>query len=202
MKDKGKMVKSQKSGFKKRNGSGFRSYDKSSETRIKRHLVLVLKITPHISPSLCVLLVQEHLHFLERKKEKQANFKIFSEILRINHTRTRKIAMADQLTDDQISEFKEAFSLFDKDGDGQILSPLSDVSFFIIRSTSLLVQRFRCLSYDFSLFGKCFAFWFFVLKMKIILFHWWSFLGYQNFYLYLFVHRWVAKKALGKKINK
>ena len=31
--------------------------------------------------------------------------------------------MADQLTDDQISEFKEAFSLFDKDGDGNI--PLS-----------------------------------------------------------------------------
>ena len=26
--------------------------------------------------------------------------------------------MADQLSDDQISEFKEAFSLFDKDGDG------------------------------------------------------------------------------------
>jgi calmodulin len=26
--------------------------------------------------------------------------------------------MADQLTEDQISEFKEAFSLFDKDGDG------------------------------------------------------------------------------------
>lgn len=30
--------------------------------------------------------------------------------------------MADQLTDDQISEFKEAFSLFDKDGDGFSLS--------------------------------------------------------------------------------
>ncbi|KAJ6947872.1 calmodulin [Populus alba x Populus x berolinensis] len=28
--------------------------------------------------------------------------------------------MADQLTEDQISEFKEAFSLFDKDGDGCI----------------------------------------------------------------------------------
>ncbi|WJX59207.1 calmodulin-like 3 [Trifolium repens] len=28
--------------------------------------------------------------------------------------------MADQLTDEQISEFKEAFSLFDKDGDGCI----------------------------------------------------------------------------------
>lgn len=26
--------------------------------------------------------------------------------------------MANQLTDEQISEFKEAFSLFDKDGDG------------------------------------------------------------------------------------
>jgi len=30
--------------------------------------------------------------------------------------------MADQLTDDQIAEFKEAFSLFDKDGDGKISS--------------------------------------------------------------------------------
>eukprot|EP01018_Ginkgo_biloba_P008250 Gb_30717 [translate_table: standard] len=29
-------------------------------------------------------------------------------------------AMADQLTEDQIAEFKEAFSLFDKDGDGCI----------------------------------------------------------------------------------
>ena len=46
--------------------------------------------------------------------------------------------MADQLTDDQISEFKEAFSLFDKDGDGQILSPLSDVSFFLLLSDLLI----------------------------------------------------------------
>ena len=28
--------------------------------------------------------------------------------------------MADQLTEEQIAEFKEAFSLFDKDGDGCI----------------------------------------------------------------------------------
>ena len=28
--------------------------------------------------------------------------------------------MADQLTEEQIAEFKEAFSLFDKDGDGSI----------------------------------------------------------------------------------
>jgi Ca2+-binding EF-hand superfamily protein len=30
------------------------------------------------------------------------------------------IQMADQLTEEQIAEFKEAFSLFDKDGDGTI----------------------------------------------------------------------------------
>jgi hypothetical protein len=35
------------------------------------------------------------------------------------------IAMADQLTDDQIAEFKEAFSLFDKDSDGMAPLPLS-----------------------------------------------------------------------------
>ena len=29
--------------------------------------------------------------------------------------------MADQLTEEQIAEFKEAFSLFDKDGDGKLL---------------------------------------------------------------------------------
>ena len=28
--------------------------------------------------------------------------------------------MADQLTEEQIAEFKEAFTLFDKDGDGYI----------------------------------------------------------------------------------
>jgi len=28
------------------------------------------------------------------------------------------LAQADQLTDEQIAEFKEAFALFDKDGDG------------------------------------------------------------------------------------
>ena len=40
--------------------------------------------------------------------------------------------MADQLTEEQIAEFKEAFSLFDKDGDGKfghsplIFHPLSN----------------------------------------------------------------------------
>ena len=36
--------------------------------------------------------------------------------------------MADQLTDDQIAEFKEAFSLFDKDGDGIPHSPALSLS--------------------------------------------------------------------------
>ena len=32
---------------------------------------------------------------------------------------TKTLTMADQLTEEQIAEFKEAFSLFDKDGDGE-----------------------------------------------------------------------------------
>ena len=32
--------------------------------------------------------------------------------------------MADQLTEEQIAEFKEAFSLFDKDGDGEFARAL------------------------------------------------------------------------------
>ncbi|WZY99079.1 hypothetical protein YC2023_071408 [Brassica napus] len=35
--------------------------------------------------------------------------------------------MADQLTDDQISEFKEAFSLFDKDGDDAVDCKILDM---------------------------------------------------------------------------
>ncbi|KAL4575066.1 hypothetical protein LXL04_021907 [Taraxacum kok-saghyz] len=33
--------------------------------------------------------------------------------------------MGDQLTDDQISEFKEVFSLFDKEGDGHGMEPIT-----------------------------------------------------------------------------
>ena len=35
--------------------------------------------------------------------------------------------MADQLTEEQIAEFKEAFSLFDKDGDGTITTKVGAV---------------------------------------------------------------------------
>merc|ERR1739841_63306 len=38
----------------------------------------------------------------------------------ITHDPLSLAAMADQLTEEQIAEFKEAFSLFDKDGDGTI----------------------------------------------------------------------------------
>lgn len=37
--------------------------------------------------------------------------------------------MAEQLTEEQIAEFKEAFSLFDKDGDGKIIVFLFSLSF-------------------------------------------------------------------------
>jgi hypothetical protein len=36
-----------------------------------------------------------------------------------NQHLTTTYTMADQLTEEQIAEFKEAFSLFDKDGDGE-----------------------------------------------------------------------------------
>jgi len=54
--------------------------------------------------------------------------------------------MADQLTDDQIAEFKEAFSLFDKDGDGKPNPP----SFFLVL---------------FSLLGRWHAFLFLMLRL-------------------------------------
>lgn len=37
--------------------------------------------------------------------------------------------MAEQLTEEQIAEFKEAFSLFDKDGDGKLIVFLLSLSF-------------------------------------------------------------------------
>ena len=37
----------------------------------------------------------------------------------------KNVPGAEDLTDDQISEFKEAFELFDKDGDGTITTKVS-----------------------------------------------------------------------------
>ena len=45
--------------------------------------------------------------------------------------------MADQLTEEQIAEFKEAFSLFDKDGDGTITTKeLGAIDLFVFLSSS------------------------------------------------------------------
>jgi hypothetical protein len=44
--------------------------------------------------------------------------------------------MADQLTPEQLAEFKEAFSLFDKDGDGK--------SFIYFVKVSIIVRLGRC----------------------------------------------------------
>jgi len=57
--------------------------------------------------------------------------------------------MADQLTDDQISEFKEAFSLFDKDGDGKILSLVLVFFFFFFLNFFYLILF---LLFDYGLF--------------------------------------------------
>jgi hypothetical protein len=54
--------------------------------------------------------------------------------------------MADQLTDDQIAEFKEAFSLFDKDGDGMI-----PFIFRFVVSKSLLFVYVFVLCFEYSL---------------------------------------------------
>ena len=35
---------------------------------------------------------------------------------------------AAQLTDEQVAEFKEAFALFDKDGDGECLQPSQQIA--------------------------------------------------------------------------
>ena len=43
--------------------------------------------------------------------------------------------MADQLTEEQIAEFKEAFSLFDKDGDGKLMDWIRHLP--VVRNASL-----------------------------------------------------------------
>ncbi|MBA0784281.1 hypothetical protein Gotri_001869, partial [Gossypium trilobum] len=47
--------------------------------------------------------------------------------------------MADQLTDEQISEFKEAFSLFDKDGDA--ISQYLFVAFILILAAGCITTK-------------------------------------------------------------
>ncbi len=59
-----------------------------------------------------------------------------------NRDSTRPDNMVEQLTEEQIAEFKEAFSLFDKDGDGTYLC----FFFFLI---CLLMTMLACFIEDF-----------------------------------------------------
>lgn len=56
--------------------------------------------------------------------------------------------MADQLTEEQIAEFKEAFSLFDKDGDGTITTKELG-SFSIFFAISISVAKSGDFSFEF-----------------------------------------------------
>ena len=59
--------------------------------------------------------------------------------------------MADQLTEEQIAEFKEAFSLFDKDGDGTITTKeLGAINLFFCRARKTNLAHFR---YGYAKFG-------------------------------------------------
>jgi len=49
--------------------------------------------------------------------------------------------MADQLTEEQIAEFKEAFSLFDKDGDGMFRGNVGFIRSFVRSFDSIGFER-------------------------------------------------------------
>ncbi|KAG6414006.1 hypothetical protein SASPL_126722 [Salvia splendens] len=82
--------------------------------------------------------------------------------------------MADQLTDEQISEFKEAFSLFDKDGDDSpprqcitccrcelILFEINDISMLVFQ---LLANAFDLCNHDGVCLVECVVVWWLILS--------------------------------------
>ncbi len=69
-----------------------------------------------------------------RKKEKSARKDCGEQVTTTNNN------MVEQLTEEQIAEFKEAFSLFDKDGDGKYVALF--LGFLIFRCLLLLFSFF------------------------------------------------------------
>ena len=53
---------------------------------------------------------------------------------------------ADQLTEEQIAEFKEAFSLFDKDGDGTITTKELGTVRYFVKNLFLVKTKTRLVS--------------------------------------------------------
>ena len=102
--------------------------------------------------------------------------------------------MADQLTDDQISEFKEAFSLFDKDGDGLFLRSLS---FFSSFSFSNFVSWKRRSSFFFRSDSSFCSLRVLVFVSSLITsVFYWKFSGWSRVRLCLTFSRWFIVYAL------
>ncbi|KAK0392131.1 hypothetical protein NLU13_1629 [Sarocladium strictum] len=76
--------------------------------------------TPQLNPFHFPFLALDNTHSsqLSRSSLLCSPFPVASRYSIVDRFHTFK--MADSLTEEQVSEFKEAFSLFDKDGDGQI----------------------------------------------------------------------------------
>lgn len=102
------------------------------------HLIRPLKSLIHFHYK-----VVTHLLFLRRGVQALNNPDQFFPFLWILEPSSSSFKMADQLTDDQISEFKEAFSLFDKDGDGLISFFTPFLMYFLIIIVLILISFTR-----------------------------------------------------------
>ena len=60
------------------------------------------------------------------------------------NTTSTVLTMADQLTEEQIAEFKEAFSLFDKDGDGMLCCRCAFTQWFGFGRCTFLLRLAGC----------------------------------------------------------
>ena len=63
--------------------------------------------------------ISRKAHQRKEKEREEINKIIFLTNIPTNTLISERIRMADQLTEEQTAEFREAFALFDKDGDGR-----------------------------------------------------------------------------------